>query len=286
TSLFKNHYRDMVVQTIGTGTAFLLLGILVIVFLGIVQRYELAHLAIEKLEKIRRLLGHFVPQTAKNMIEKEPEKRGLLDKYIQDATILFLDIENFSLLVQKYSQEMINRTIETYFSAFLDLFQKNGGDITETAGDGMMVIFQDPDPVQHAKNATQTALQIQEKCLKIKGNGDAALLPIRVNVGIQSGQTYLGSTKMRGSEGERWTFTASGAVTILAARLSEFGHGGQILIGEETAGRVNKFFSLIHIGKVSLKNIKDSGEVFELARPNTGQVYAHVPGDMGVEEEA
>ena len=111
TSLFKNHYRDMVVQIVGTGTAFLLLGILVIIFLGIIQRYELAYLAIEKLHNIRRLLGHFVPQTAKNVIEKDPERKGLLDKYIQDATILFLDIEGFTLLVHKYSQEWINRAI-------------------------------------------------------------------------------------------------------------------------------------------------------------------------------
>ena len=265
TSLFKNHYRDMVVQTIGTGTAFLLLAILVIVFLGIIQRYELAHLAIEKLEKVRMLLGHFVPQTAKNMIEKDPEKRGLLDKYIQDATILFLDIESFSLLVQKYSQEMINRTIETYFSAFLDLFQKNGGDLNETAGDGMMVIFQDPDPVQHAKNAFQTALQIQEKCLKMPKNGDPDLFPIQVNIGIQSGQTYLGSIKMRGSEGERWTFTASGAVTILAARLAQHAHEGKILIGDEAARRSRNFFSLNHLGRIPLKNIEDSGEVYEIS---------------------
>jgi class 3 adenylate cyclase len=264
TSTFKKHYHDMVVQTAGTGAAFLLLGVLVIIFLGIIQRYELAHLAIEKLHKIKRILGHFVPETAKNIIENDPDRKGLLDKYIQDTTVLFLDIEGFSLLVQKYSQLRINRTIETYFSAFLDLFQKKGGDINETAGDGMMVIFQDPDPAQHAKNATQTALQIQEKCSEIKENGEADLLPILVNIGIQSGQTYLGSTKMRGSEGERWTFTASGAVTILAARLSQFGQGGQILMGEETARRVNDFFSLIGIGKASLKNIEDSGEIFQL----------------------
>ena len=35
--------------------------------------------------------------------------------------LLFLDIEGFSLLVQKHSPEQINRTIETYFSTFLRL---------------------------------------------------------------------------------------------------------------------------------------------------------------------
>lgn len=267
TSTFGRHYHDMVVQTVGTGVAFLLLGILVIIFLGVIQRYEFAHLSIEKLHKIKRLLGHFVPETAKNIIEKDPEKEGLLDKYIQDATILFLDIENFSLLVQKHPIERINRTIETYFSAFLDMIQKNGGDINETAGDGMMVIFQDPDRVQHAKNATQTALQIREKCLKMPENGDPDLFPIQVNIGIQSGETYLGSTKMKGNGAERWTFTASGAVTIMASRLAHYAKGGQILMGEETAGRIHDYYSVNGLGSVPLKNILDSGKVYEIDLP-------------------
>ncbi len=255
----------MVIQTVGTGAGFLLFGILIIAFLGIIQRYELAHLSIEKLNKIKRVLGHFVPLTAKNVIEKDPEKKGLLDKYIQDATILFLDIEGFTLLTQKYPQERINRVIESYFSIFFDLIQKRGGDINETAGDGMMVIFQDPDPALHAKNATQTALEIQAECVKVSQNGDSDLFPIRTNIGIHSGEVYLGSTKMRGSEGERWTYTASGPVTVLAARLADYASEGQILIGEETAERVEKLFSLNPIGKVPLKNINDSGEVYEIS---------------------
>lgn len=62
---------------------------------------------------------------------------------------------------------------------------------------------------------------------------DSDLSPIKVNNGIQSGEAFLGSTKMRGSEGERWTFTVSGEITVLAARLAQYGREGQILIGEE-----------------------------------------------------
>ena len=265
TSDFKRHYRDMVVQTVGTGAAFLLVGILIIIFLGIIQRYELAHLSIERLIKIKRLLGHFAPETAKNIIEKEPETKSLLEKYIQDATILFLDIEGFTLLLQKYSQERINHAIESYFSIFLDLIQKNGGDVNETAGDGMMVIFLHSESTQHASNAIQAALDIQEQCMKMSQNEDPELFPIQVNIGIDSGEVYLGSIKMRGTEGERWTFTASGAITIMAARLAQHAREGQTLIGEETARRVDKIFPLNHIGQVLLKNIKDSGEVYEIS---------------------
>lgn len=273
-SSFKRHYRDMFIQTLGTGAVFLLLGILIIVFFGIIQRYELAHLSIERLQKIKRVMGYFVPRTAKNIIEKEPEEKGLLDKYIQDASILFLDIEGFTLLLEKYPQERINRTIEYYFSIFLNLIQKNGGDINETAGDGMMVIFLDSDPVQHARNAVRAALEIKEECLKTHEVKDSDLFDIRVNIGVHTGKVYLGSTKMRGSEEERWTFTASGAVTIMAARLSQYAKEGQILLGEETARRVEKDYPLNKIGKIPLKNIKDSGEIYEISSVSL-EIIAH-----------
>jgi class 3 adenylate cyclase len=210
-------------------------------------------------------MGFFVPQTAKDLIEKQPEQKSLLDKYIQDASVLFLDIEGFTLLLENYSQERINRTIEYYFSIFLNLIQKNQGDINETAGDGMMVIFLDPDPVKHARNAVWTALEIQEECIKTHKDRNPDLFDIRVNIGVHSGKVYLGSTKMRGSNAERWTFTASGAVTIMAARLSQYAKDGRILLGEETARRVDKDYPLRHIGKIDLKNIKDSGEVYEIS---------------------
>jgi class 3 adenylate cyclase len=218
----------------------------------------------QRLDKIKNVLANFVPETAKKIIEKDPEK-ALLNRDIQDATVLFLDIEGFTVLMQKYPLERINLAIESYFSVFLDLIQKNGGDINETAGDGLMAIFQEPDSIKHAQNAVQAAIEIQEQCLSISKKDNPDLFPIQINIGISSGEVYIGSTKMRGTEGSRWTFTASGPVTILAARLSDYADGGQILIGEETAYRIRKFFALTHIGKVQLKNFKDPVVVFQVS---------------------
>jgi len=268
TSRFERHFRDMVFQTAWIAGTVLLLGGLIILFFGIIQRYELAHLSIERLNRIKRILGHFVPETAKTQILNHPEKKALLEKYIQDATVLFLDIEGFTLFLKQYSQERINRVIEHYFSVFFDLIHKNGGDINETAGDGMMVIFLNPDPGRHAENAVRTALEIKAQCLRISEKGSMELFPIQINAGIESGDVYLGSTKMRRAEDERWTFTASGAVTIKAARLAQFADGGRILVGEETARRIQRIHNLIPIGKVDLKNLEDSGEVYEVAFPH------------------
>jgi class 3 adenylate cyclase len=265
-SSFKKHHHDVVRQTVGVTGVLFLLGLLIVIFFGILGRYELAHLSIERLQKIKNVLGNFVPETVKKVIEKDPEK-AILDRYIQDATVLFLDIEGFTTLLQRYRQETINRVIEFYFSNFLDSIHKNGGDINETAGDGMMVVFQDSDPDRHARNAVKTAVDIQEYCRSTSNSTDSDLFPIKVNIGISSGQVYLGSTKMRGTERDRWTFTASGANTILAARLSDYARGGQTLIGEETARRIRQRFPSTSRGKVPLKNLEDSGEVHEIMIP-------------------
>ena len=154
--------------------------------------------------------------------------------------------------------------IESYFSIFYDLIQKNGGDVNEMAGDGMMVIFLEPDATKRAKNAVQAAWEIQKECLKIPKERDSDLFPIQVNIGICSGEVYLGSTKMRGTGGDRWTFTASGPVTVMASRLSDYARRGQILVGEGTARLLENSFSMNHLGKVHLKNFKEAVEVSEI----------------------
>lgn len=217
----------------------------------------------ERLDKIRKILSNFVPETAKRMIEEDPEK-GHLDKYLQDATVLFLDIEGFTTLMQKYPVERITKVIEAYFSMFFDLIQKHGGDVNETAGDGMMVIFLDPDPEAHTKKAVHSATEIQRRCLAIAGDSGSDLFPIQVNIGISTGEVYLGSTKMRGTGGDRWTFTASGPVTITAARLSDHARTGQILVDSKVAEKIRGVFPLTPLGNVRLKNFRDPVQVFQV----------------------
>jgi len=62
----------------------------------------------------------------------------------------------------------------------------------------------------------------------------------------------------------RWTFTASGTATNLAARLGDHARGGQILIAAETAARVRERFALQSRSRVSLKHLSSNVEVWEL----------------------
>jgi class 3 adenylate cyclase len=72
--------------------------------------------------------------------------------------VLFVDIVGYSRLSDRLDAARLNQLVERYFGAFLDEILGQGGDVNETAGDGLMVIFQDPDPRRHAVAAALAGL--------------------------------------------------------------------------------------------------------------------------------
>ena len=132
---------------------------------------------------------------------------------------------------------------------------KGGGDINETAGDGLMIIFQAGDAGEHARAAVVAALAIREQTRAANRDRAKGQPAIAVNIGISSGECDVGATRFSGPAGERWTFTASGLPTNLAARLGDHANGGQILLAAETADRVRPHVGLQHVGLVRLKNM-------------------------------
>ncbi len=84
-------------------------------------------------------------------------------------------------------------------------------------------------------------------------------LPVSVHIGISSGIALIGPTKYEGTSGACWTYTAFGPAVNLAARIAGVAEGGVILVGPETARRIEGQFSTKEIGKKQLKNVK--GEV-------------------------
>ena len=214
------------------------------------------------LEAVKRGLDRFVPDTVRRLIEENPQSPAL-QKSAKDVTILFLDIQGYTVLSEKLVPALLNEIVENYFSMYLSDIRVAGGDINETAGDGLMIIFQDRSPLEHAASAVKVALAIRDKT-RVRNIEEKDKHPaLVVNMGVSSGECDVGSTKFRGTTGERWTFTASGPSTNLAARLGDFARDGQILVSPETAKRVQNHFQLHCIGPVELKNISQPVEVWE-----------------------
>lgn len=215
------------------------------------------------LEQMKRALDRFVPESARRAIEAHPEAPRLA-KTAHDVTVVFLDIEGYAGLSERLDRATLNGLVERYFSRYLTPLRAEGGEINEIAGDGLMIIFQAGEPVEHAGAAVRAALAIREQTEVGNREAVGAHPPIAVNIGISSGECDVGATRFRGPAGERWTFTATGPVTNLAARLGDYADGGQILTDAVTADRVRDHFDMRRLGSVSLKNVSNPVEAWEV----------------------
>lgn len=232
---------------------------------------EKAHLELQSalrrvqiLESIRANLAKFVPRTVQTLIEQAPEAPEF-EKREVDVSVLFVDIAGYTRLSQRFDLERVNELVERYFGSFLDEILRHGGDVNETAGDGLMVIFRDDEPQRHARAAVQTAAAILRRAQQINAELAPAFEPIRLHVGVNSGIAAVGATKIEGGAGTRWVYTASGPVTNLAARLAALGEGDVIFIGAETRGRLEEGWMVEDLGERVLRNVEEPVRVFQLA---------------------
>jgi class 3 adenylate cyclase/rubredoxin len=216
---------------------------------------------------VDRILEHlrpFVPSTVQKIVEKDPSAPDL-EKKDADVTVLFLDVAGYTRISETQSRDKVTFIIEKYFSSFLDIIYERGGDVNETAGDGLMVIFQG-EPEKTALSAVKAAKEIRERTLEINQELNSRFLPVEVNMGLNSGIAAVGMNRFSGVSGTRMTFTATGPVTNLAARIASAAKRGDILVGPETALRVSKDMRLFDRGLMNFKNVSQPVQVFSLVR--------------------
>ena len=207
-----------------------------------------------KLNELRSVRDHFakfVPDAVRHLVGANPSAPGL-EKRELDVSVLFLDISGYSRLTAELPAETLNMLIERYFSTFLDRIRDADGDINETAGDGFMAVFQHTDLGVHPRQAIDAALALLAATERLNEESGH---PLSIHIGVNSGSAWVGSTRFEGLHGSRWTFTASGAVTNLAARLAAAAPASRLLIGPETARRVSHLYCLELLDPQEFKNI-------------------------------
>jgi len=218
---------------------------------------------IELLESVKANLKKFLPTTLSQLIEKSPsgEVPQLEERH---ASVLFLDIEGYTGLCERLGHTLVHQIIEKHFSVFVETIFANHGDVNETAGDALMVLFMNDDERANALNAVKAALSIKESSVKIKDAFSILYRPLDINIGINSGSVLMGAAKFESITGSRWTYTARGSVVNVAARLGALATKGSIFLSRDTADLIADRLPLIPRGKFKLKNISEEVDVFEV----------------------
>ncbi|MCF8085096.1 MAG: guanylate cyclase [Deltaproteobacteria bacterium] len=217
---------------------------------------------------INQMLSHlspFVPHSVRQIVENDPELLNR-EKEKQEVTVLFLDLEDYTRLNVSRPETEVNELVERMFSSFVDPIHRSGGDINETAGDGLMIIFKDDDAKTNAINAVSAAFDIYDINMDLSRKVSPDFGFMNVNMGINSGIALVGMTQFKGASHTRMTYTATGAVTNMAARLADHARGGDILIGEETQRLIQDNWKVYDRGRHQFKGMDRPLQVYSLKK--------------------
>jgi class 3 adenylate cyclase len=236
---------------------------------GALQNLQESRRRLELLEQLKGELSKFVPEAVKQLLERNPDATEL-EKRTVEVSVLFLDIAGYTQLSETHDPRRLDRLVQTYFSSFLEIIHAQRGDVNETAGDGLMVIFQ---AAEHALSATRAALAIRQRTVALNEEYGALLAPIQLHMGINTGEALVGATKLGGPSGQRWTFTATGSTTNVAARIAASAGAGEIVVGPLTAERIRAHVVLENLGDKTFKNVSAPLRVYRVIPPG---VYERV----------
>ncbi len=162
----------------------------------------------ETVQRQRTELARFAPQVAGLLTS--PEGEQLLAGHRREITALFADLRGFTAFAEKAEPEEVLGVLREYHNAVGGLAVANGGTVEHFAGDGLMVFFNDPQPVaNHQLAAVRTACEMRD----------------------EFGVLSTGWRK-RGYD------LGLGIAVILASRLSGAAAAGQILVSQRVQAAV------------------------------------------------
>ena len=203
---------------------------------------------IERMGRLRRFLP---PQVADLIVSSGMEAQ--LESHRREITALFCDLRGFTGFSESSDPEDVMALLREYHGAIGGIIHTHGGTLERYAGDGVMVIFNDPVPLPNpALQAVKMALDMRVALDALVGKWRRLGHEIGFGIGISHGYATLGTIGFEG----RFDYAAIGTVSNVASRLCDEALSGQILINPRVLLAVEDVVSVEPVGEFELKGIR------------------------------
>jgi class 3 adenylate cyclase len=163
------------------------------------------------------------------------------------VTFVFTDIEGSTKLLQELGDVEYGRVSGDHRRIVRETFGAHGGTEIDTQGDAFFFSF------TRARDAVAAAVEAQRALRDHEWPGGG---PVRVRMGLHTGEPQVGEEGYLGLD------------VVRAARISDAGHGGQVLLSETTRALLGNQLpdgvAVRDLGEQRLKDVQHE-RVFELA---------------------
>ena len=228
---------------------------------------------VEEMERLQRLRRFFSPQLAELIVAGDTDDP--LETHRREITVVFLDLRGFTAFAETAQPEELMDVLREYHAEMGRVVLAYEGTLERFTGDGMMVFFNDPIPIEDAPaRAIRMALEMRERAARLREKWHKFAYDLDVGIGIAQGYATIGRIGFEG----RIDYGAVGAVTNLAARLCAEAKPGQILIPQRVLAAVEDVVDVEPLGTLELKGFHRPVTTYNVVREAVG---SSVPSSSG-----
>lgn len=178
---------------------------------------------------LKKTFGRFQSDQVLEAIIDDPSAAGATGAR-QAVTIVMTDLRGFTALCERRSAEEVVEMLNLYLAAMADVVEAYGGAINAISGDGLLVTFGAPRPMDdRVETALACAIRMQNAMQGVNGELASRGLPaLAMGIGIHDGEVVVGTI---GSE-KRAMYGVIGSGVNTASRIESNATGGQILVSQ------------------------------------------------------
>jgi adenylate cyclase len=213
---------------------------------------------IQERNKLEKVFGQ---QVSKEIVDEFIENKMEIFSKKRNATVMFLDIRNFSKFCEGKNPEEINKYQNEVLGFMIQIVNKNYGIVNQILGDGFMATYGAPvENENHIQQAVSAALQILDDLNKKNKN---ELIPkTDIGIGIHTGEVFTGNV---GTE-DRQQYSITGNTVIMAARLEQLNKefNSSVIASKDVIEKI-KDVEYSSLGNVNVKGFAIPIEVYKLS---------------------
>jgi adenylate cyclase len=203
---------------------------------------------LDELQRMNRLRRFLSPQVAELVINSGDD--SVLGSHRREIVVVFCDLRGFTAFAESSEPEEVMGVLREYHAALGELIFRYEGTLERFTGDGLMVFFNDPIPLEDpTQRAVEMALAMRDRVAGLVEGWSRLGHDLGFGVGIAQGFATLGRI---GYEG-RFDYAAIGTVTNLAARLCGEADAGQVLVSQRVFSALEAVAAGEAVGALELK---------------------------------
>lgn len=213
-----------------------------------------------ELARLDRLKRFFSPQVTA-LIARDDD--SLLRPHRRRVAVLGVDLRGFTAFAESAEPEEVMGILHDYHKEMGRLITAWEGTLEHFAGDGIMVVFNDPLEVPDPESRAVCAAVAMRDCIEtLRAKWKREGFDLGAGFGISSGYATAG---VIGCD-QRWDYSVIGTVMNQAARLVGAATHGQILVSDRILAAVEPLVDAEPIGELELKGLRRPVATYNVVR--------------------